>query len=153
MNVRELGISAGVSPNTITRIEADGTSNSSTLAAVQRALEAAGVIFVAENGEGPGVRLRKMRQTDGSKTVEIEIGDLVKQRDDLPPSDPKHVGEKGRVISAGRTPVSPTHICLRWPDGEECSYDQGRFVIVEKATSSKADDGLHTDELNASNDD
>src|SRR4051812_40275972 len=31
----------------------------STLAALQRALETAGVIFVEENGEGPGVRLRK----------------------------------------------------------------------------------------------
>lgn len=30
-----------------------------TLDAIQRALEAAGVIFVAENGEGPGVRLKK----------------------------------------------------------------------------------------------
>ncbi|MCX5513734.1 transcriptional regulator [Kaistia algarum] len=29
------------------------------LAAIRRALEAAGVIFVDENGEGPGVRLRK----------------------------------------------------------------------------------------------
>ncbi|MFD1982461.1 helix-turn-helix domain-containing protein [Mesorhizobium newzealandense] len=30
-----------------------------TLADVRAALEAAGVIFVEENGEGPGVRLRK----------------------------------------------------------------------------------------------
>jgi transcriptional regulator with XRE-family HTH domain len=30
-----------------------------TLDAMRGALEAAGVIFVAENGEGPGVRLRK----------------------------------------------------------------------------------------------
>jgi transcriptional regulator with XRE-family HTH domain len=29
------------------------------LAAIRRALEAAGVIFVEENGAGPGVRLRK----------------------------------------------------------------------------------------------
>ncbi|MEK4034285.1 transcriptional regulator [Methylocystis sp. IM3] len=29
------------------------------LAAIRAALEAAGVIFVDENGEGPGVRLRK----------------------------------------------------------------------------------------------
>ncbi len=29
------------------------------LSAIRAALEAAGVIFVAENGEGPGVRLRK----------------------------------------------------------------------------------------------
>lgn len=33
-----------------------------TLDAIQRALETAGVIFVAENGEGPGVRLRKQPQ-------------------------------------------------------------------------------------------
>jgi hypothetical protein len=31
----------------------------STLAAIRAAFEAAGVIFVDENGEGPGVRLRK----------------------------------------------------------------------------------------------
>lgn len=30
-----------------------------TLAAIRAALEAAGVIFVDENGQGPGVRLRK----------------------------------------------------------------------------------------------
>jgi predicted transcriptional regulator len=33
-----------------------GTNN---LAAIARALEAAGVIFVEENGAGPGVRLKK----------------------------------------------------------------------------------------------
>lgn len=32
-----------------------------TVQAVRSALEAAGVIFVAENGEGPGVRLKKER--------------------------------------------------------------------------------------------
>lgn len=32
-----------------------------TVAAIRTALEAAGVIFVEENGEGPGVRLRKGR--------------------------------------------------------------------------------------------
>jgi hypothetical protein len=31
-----------------------------TIDAICTALEAAGVIFVAENGEGPGVRLRKV---------------------------------------------------------------------------------------------
>ena len=30
-----------------------------TVAAIRAALESAGVIFVEENGEGPGVRLRK----------------------------------------------------------------------------------------------
>jgi hypothetical protein len=31
------------------------------LAAVQKALEAGGVIFIDEDDEGPGIRLRKMR--------------------------------------------------------------------------------------------
>jgi hypothetical protein len=30
--------------------------------AMQRALEEAGMIFVPENGEGPGVRMRKVRE-------------------------------------------------------------------------------------------
>jgi transcriptional regulator with XRE-family HTH domain len=34
------------------------------LAALQRALEAAGVIFVDENGEGAGIRMRKFRAGD-----------------------------------------------------------------------------------------
>ena len=34
---------------------------SSTLHAIRAALESAGVIFVEENGEGPGVRLRKAK--------------------------------------------------------------------------------------------
>lgn len=36
-----------------------------TLDALRRALEEAGVIFVAENGDGPGVRLRKKPKTIG----------------------------------------------------------------------------------------
>ena len=32
------------------------------LAAIRAALEAAGVIFIEENGEGPGVRLRKAKR-------------------------------------------------------------------------------------------
>lgn len=32
-----------------------------SVAAIRAALESAGVIFVDENGEGPGVRLRKQR--------------------------------------------------------------------------------------------
>ena len=36
------------------------TIEPSTLAAIRSALEAAGVIFVEENGGGPGVRLRKL---------------------------------------------------------------------------------------------
>jgi transcriptional regulator with XRE-family HTH domain len=60
MNVRALAAAAVVSPNTITRIEADLPANASTMAAIRRSLEAAGVEFLSEDGAGgPGVRFRK----------------------------------------------------------------------------------------------
>ena len=37
--------------------------HANTLASLRAALEAAGVIFIDENGEGPGVRLRKRRDS------------------------------------------------------------------------------------------
>lgn len=62
MGVRELAEAAQVAPSTITRLEAGETLGARTVAAIRAALEAAGVIFVEENGEGPGVRLRKKRE-------------------------------------------------------------------------------------------
>lgn len=63
MDQVDLATKAEVSVETIKRLEKiDGPLSSAkagTLAAIQRALEAAGVIFVDENGEGPGVRLKK----------------------------------------------------------------------------------------------
>lgn len=53
---------SGVSSATVRRLEAmDGelAGNNTTLQALERCLHDAGVIFIAENGEGPGVRLRK----------------------------------------------------------------------------------------------
>jgi len=51
---------SGVSVSTIRDFEtAKRTPIGNNLAAIRTALEAAGVIFVEENGEGPGVRLRK----------------------------------------------------------------------------------------------
>jgi transcriptional regulator with XRE-family HTH domain len=54
---------AGVSVETIKRLERmDGPlleTRSSTLAAIEQALMAAGVVFIAENGDGPGARLKK----------------------------------------------------------------------------------------------
>jgi transcriptional regulator with XRE-family HTH domain len=58
----DLAKASGVGVATVRRAELlDGpvTMTGPNAAAVQRALEAAGVIFVEENGEGPGVRLRK----------------------------------------------------------------------------------------------
>jgi len=42
-------------------------AHASTVAALTRALEAAGVEFIDENGGGPGVRLRRRQQPKHSK--------------------------------------------------------------------------------------
>ncbi|MEO1020130.1 MAG: helix-turn-helix transcriptional regulator [Pseudomonadota bacterium] len=57
--VRELATAAGVQPNTVSRYENGDVAKTTTVEALQRVLEAAGVEFITENGGGPGVRLRK----------------------------------------------------------------------------------------------
>lgn len=59
IGVRELAGRAGVSPDTVARLERGEDLRDATIAAIRAALEAAGVEFIAENGGGPGVRLRK----------------------------------------------------------------------------------------------
>ena len=59
LGVRELAEAAGVSPNTVARLERGEELRPSTIATIRAALEAAGVVFLAENGNGPGVALRK----------------------------------------------------------------------------------------------
>jgi hypothetical protein len=59
---RDLARESAVGVATIRRAELAGGETSMTAAndlAVRRALEAAGVEFIDENGGGPGVRLRK----------------------------------------------------------------------------------------------
>lgn len=60
LGVRELAEAAAVSTNTITRLERGEVLSARTLAAIRAALEAAGVEFIAENGGGAGVRLRRV---------------------------------------------------------------------------------------------
>jgi transcriptional regulator with XRE-family HTH domain len=57
--VRELAEKAGVTANTVSRIELGADAKQSTIEAIQRALEEAGIVFVPENGGGVGVRVRK----------------------------------------------------------------------------------------------
>ncbi|MCK0207531.1 helix-turn-helix domain-containing protein [Starkeya koreensis] len=64
--VRDLAKHAGVSIDTITRLEKGEVLLPRTIEAIQAALESAGVLFVDENGEGPGVRLKKGKP-DGAK--------------------------------------------------------------------------------------
>ena len=60
--VRELAKKAGITANTVTRIENGADAKQSTMDRLQHALEAAGIEFIQENGGGPGVRLRKRPQ-------------------------------------------------------------------------------------------
>ena len=63
MSQQELASAASVAVGTIKRIEAAReqlTGNAQTMGRIQRALEAAGIEFIEQDGRnGPGVRLRK----------------------------------------------------------------------------------------------
>ena len=58
----DMALASRVSVPTIKRLEAAGGTlggRETTVLNILDALEAAGIIFIDENGEGPGVRLRK----------------------------------------------------------------------------------------------
>ncbi len=56
---QDLAQKAGVGANTVNRFEAGQDARMSSVDKMRAALDAAGIIFVDENGEGPGVRLKK----------------------------------------------------------------------------------------------
>ncbi len=61
LGIREFADLANVSPDTVARFERGDPLKERTVEAIRAALEKAGVIFVEENGEGPGVRLKKKK--------------------------------------------------------------------------------------------
>lgn len=63
ITLEQLSTETGISRQTLRKWESSDVidARSTNLAKVQRALEAHGVVFVDENGEGPGVRRRKVR--------------------------------------------------------------------------------------------
>jgi transcriptional regulator with XRE-family HTH domain len=78
---KNLAEASGVSLATIKRLEMQPGSimaNRPTVEALKRALESAGVEFIAENGGGAGVRLRKQ----GADVGTIAAGDLNASNDE-----------------------------------------------------------------------
>ena len=59
-STQQLASLAEVGVNTVNRFEGGQDARMSSVDKIRLALEAAGVLFIAENGEGPGVRLRKV---------------------------------------------------------------------------------------------
>jgi transcriptional regulator with XRE-family HTH domain len=60
--VRELAKAAKLAVDTVSRFERGESLKDETVATIKQALERAGAIFIAGNGEGPGVRIRKKRK-------------------------------------------------------------------------------------------
>ena len=64
----DLARAANVGPATVNRFETGQDARISTVEKLRSALEAAGVVFISENGGGAGVRFREAktrRQTEG----------------------------------------------------------------------------------------
>ena len=83
MGQAELAKAANVSVPTLGRMiasEGPASGMANNVAAIRAALESAGVIFVEENGEGAGVRLRKT--APGTKAASIPIEDLNADNDE-----------------------------------------------------------------------
>lgn len=95
----DLAQASGTSVSTIRDFETGKrTPIANNVAALQRALESAGVIFVAENGQGPGVRLRRLEQGD---RVKFKAGSQLPVKNNINPD------EIGTVLErAENAPVS-----------------------------------------------
>lgn len=57
--VQQLADAAGVGLNTVRRFEAGEDSRQSTVKAMREAFSAAGIVFLEDNGDGPGIRFKK----------------------------------------------------------------------------------------------
>jgi transcriptional regulator with XRE-family HTH domain len=80
LGVRELAALTRVSPDTIARFERGDILKDRTVEAIRTALEAAGAEFIAENGGGPGVRLRTGARGDPGASLLVE--DLNSENDE-----------------------------------------------------------------------
>jgi transcriptional regulator with XRE-family HTH domain len=99
----DLAQAAGVHRNTISNFETGKyAGDPEKLAAIKNGLELSGVIFVEENGEGAGVRLRRFRVGD---TVRLRVQSRLPLSFDISP------GEIGAVVEVEPHPpqTGPTY--------------------------------------------
>lgn len=59
LGVRELAALSGVAQATVSRLERGEELRPTTIAAIRAALESEGIVFLKENGNGPGVALKR----------------------------------------------------------------------------------------------
>jgi transcriptional regulator with XRE-family HTH domain len=74
IGIRDLAELAKVAASTIARFEAGDELKGRTIDALRAALEKAGIEFIAENGGGPGVRLKKT--ATGAEEISQQIAAL-----------------------------------------------------------------------------
>ena len=98
MGVREVAALAGVSPDTIARLERGEPLKESTVQMIQRCLEAAGVEFT--NGDQPGVRMRHRDDAGkGERAVRAENALLFAMQ--------SHINDAKRTIAFRIARVDP----------------------------------------------
>jgi transcriptional regulator with XRE-family HTH domain len=82
IGIRDLAELAKVSASTIARFEAGEELKERTIDALRAALESVGIEFIAENGGGPGVRLKKTAK--GVAEISQQIGALEHKISSIP---------------------------------------------------------------------
>ena len=73
-SAKELADKAGVAKSTIKRMEQDEgfpVARGANIEAVYKTLADAGIIFVPENGDGVGIRLRKATRPIGTESTSV----------------------------------------------------------------------------------
>ena len=132
-SVLDLSEASGVPTATIKRMEAiDGPPNSrpANVLAVHNALTVAGIVFVPENGGGPGVRLRKIhRKTHRFSKTGAKRGIV---------STKKHTTSRRQSLKSNLGQID-SHVIQPedYDDAPELTAEQLATAVVKPGTRSK----------------